>query len=231
MSTAHAVTPRRPHEPAVDLMHLRVIHQVMLRDLRRLTALSDDVAAGATAMDVRRARALALYVHKVTTSIHHHHAAEDDVLWPVLEASAGDAVDLTELSDDHAVLDPRLERIRATASALAAEPTSEDTATALAVHLADLRDLLSEHIADEERTLFPVMEQYVSATDWEHVKKEVARRDSDLPFVLPRIADTASPEDLAALLHESGPVFRVLLALFRPRHRRFERLVFGGRTA
>lgn len=163
--TPAAVSPRRPGDPVVDLLHLRVAHQVMLRDLRRLTTLADDVCAGTTVLDERRARALSRYVHKAMASVHHHHAAEDDVLWPVIEASAGDAVDLTDLTDDHSVLDPRMDRIRASAAALAADPRSEDAATALAVHLADLRDLLVEHIADEERTVFPVMEEHVSVPD------------------------------------------------------------------
>lgn len=233
MTTAPAprtVTPRRPGEPVVDLLHLRVIHVVMLRDLRRLTALADDVAAGATRLDARRARALQRWIGRSMTSIHHHHAAEDEVLWPVIEGSAGSAVDLTELTDDHSVLDPRMDRIRAAAAALASAPTSEDAATALAVGLADLRDLLEEHIADEERTVFPVMEEHVSTTDWDRVKVEVGKRDSDLPFVLPRIADAATPEQLATLLREAGPVFRVLLALLQPGYRRFERTVFGATT-
>ncbi|MEJ5869416.1 hemerythrin domain-containing protein [Pseudokineococcus sp. 5B2Z-1] len=222
-----AVTPRRPGEPVVDLLHLRVIHQVLLRDAHRLTALADDVAAGTEVLDRRRATALARYVDKSMTSIHHHHAAEDDLLWPVIVGSAGDAVDLDELSDDHSVLDPRMDRVRAAARALAASPRSEDAATALAVRLADLRDLLVEHMADEERTIFPVMEEHVSVADWQRVMAGVARRDSDLGFVLPRIADTVEPEVMAVLLAEAGPVMRVLLALVRPRHRRFERLVFG----
>lgn len=60
------------------------------------------------------------------------------------------------------------------------------------------------------------------------MQKEVARRDRDLPFVLPRIADTVTPEVLRTLLREAGPAFRLLLALVRPRHRRLERLVFGA---
>jgi hemerythrin-like domain-containing protein len=221
------VTPRRPGDPTVDLLELRVAHAVMLRDLRRLAALAAAIAAGRQVSDERRARAVARYVGKVMDSVHEHHSAEDEVLWPVIAASAGDSVDLAELSDDHSVLDPRMDRIRAAAAALAADPRSEDAATSLAVGLADLRDLLKEHIADEEQTVFPVMTEYVSVADWAAVTRQVRRRAGDVTFMLPRAVDSAAPEDLAALKRAAGPALLLLLALVRPRHRRFERLVFA----
>ena len=221
------VSPRGPGDPAPDLLHLRIAHRMVRRDLERLTALAQEVAAGSQHLDRRRATALARYVDKAMTSIHHHHSAEDEVLWPVVVASCHGAVDLDELSDDHAALDPHLRLVRAAVAAVAADPASADAARALATALADLTDLLVEHIDDEERALFPVMTVHVSVRDWKHVAEQVGRRDSDLPFVLPRAADAATPEELAVLLREAGPVFRVLLALLRPRHRRFEALVFG----
>ena len=227
MSTTVRVTPRRPGEPPVDLLELRVAHAVMLRDLWRLAALAAAISAGSQRCDEKRARALARYVGKVMDSVHEHHAAEDDLLWPVIAASAGDVVDLADLSDDHSVLDPRMDRIRAAATALAVDPGSEDAATTLSVGLADLRDLLVEHIADEERTVFPVMTEYVSVADWALVTRQVRKRGGDLAFMLPRAFDSAAPADLADLKRAAGPLLLVLLALVRPRHRRFEQLVFA----
>jgi hemerythrin-like domain-containing protein len=225
--TATVVHPRRPGQPEVDLLELRIGHAVMQRDLRRLAALIAAIAAGTQHCDTRRAQALARYVGKVMDTIHDHHSAEDDLLWPLIVASAGDAVDLAELSDDHSVLDPRMDRIRSAAGQLAADPGSEDAATRLAVELAELRDLLVEHIADEERTIFPIMTEYVSVEDWTAVQKQVRQRGGDIAFMLPRAVDSTSPDDLAALKRAAGPALMVLLALVRPRHRRVERLVFG----
>jgi len=225
--TTVCVTPRRPGEPTVDLLELRVAHAVMLRDLRRLAALAAAIAAGSQRCDERRARAVARYIGKVMDSVHEHHSAEDEVLWPVIAASAGDAVDLAELSDDHSVLDPRMDRIRAAAAALAAGPGSEDAATALSVGLADLRDLLVEHIADEEQTVFPAMTEHVSVADWAVVTRQVRKRGGDIAFMLPRAVDSAAPADVADLKRAAGPPLLLLLAVVRPRHRRFERLVFG----
>jgi hemerythrin-like domain-containing protein len=227
MATTVRVTPRGTGDPQIDLLELRVAHAVMLRDLRRLAGLAAAIAAGSQQCDQRRARAIARYVAKVMDSVHEHHSAEDEVLWPVIAASTGDGVDLGELSDDHSALDPRMDRIRAAASALATEPASEDAATGLAIGLADLRDLLEEHIADEERTVFPVMLEHVSVTDWAEVTRQVRKRGGDIAFMLPRAVDSAAPQDVAALKRAAGPPLLVLLALVRPRHRRFERVVFG----
>lgn len=45
--------------------------------------------------------------------------------------------------------------------------------------------------------------------------------------MLPRAVDSAAPEGLTALKRAAGPAHLVLLALVRPCHRRFERLVFA----
>jgi hemerythrin-like domain-containing protein len=95
-------------------------------------------------MDARRAVAVADYVRDWAHSVHHHHSVEDEIHWPVLVESAGPHVDLTELSDDHAALDPMLGRLRTAADAHRARP-DEDTATALATCLAELRDTFAEH--------------------------------------------------------------------------------------
>lgn len=227
MSTTVRVTPRRPGEPKVDLLELRIAHAVMLRDMRRLSALAAAIGAGSQRCDERRASAVARYVGKVMDSVHEHHSAEEDLLWPVIAASAGDAVDLGELSDDHSGLDPRMDRIRAAAAALVADPGSQDAATALAVGLAELRGLLEEHIADEEQTVFPVMAEHVSVADWAQVTRQVRKRGGDLAFMLPRAVDSAAPEDVAALKRAAGPALLGMLALVRPRHRRFEQVVFA----
>ncbi len=90
-----------------------------------------------------------------------------------------------------------------------------------------MRDLLEEHIADEERAVFPVMTEHVSVADWAQVTRQVRRRGGDIAFILPRAFDSASPDDGADLKRTAGPGLRILLVFVRPRHRRPERLVFG----
>jgi hemerythrin-like domain-containing protein len=219
------VRPRAAGDPVPNVLGMRIAHRVMLRDANRLTDLAEQLAAGTAVADSRRADAVAAYVRDWADSVHHHHSVEDEILWPVLAASAGPHVDLTELSDDHAALDPALHRLRAAADAYRARP-DEDTATALAVELAELRDTLTEHIGDEEASVFPVIEQYVSVADWTEVERRIRKR-AKLSFEAPRVLAVTTEQERAAIVAEGGLALRVLLAVLLPPFRRRERAVFG----
>lgn len=217
--------PRREGDPVPEVLGMRVSHRIMLRDAARLTALAEQLAAGATTADRRRSGAVAAYVRDWVDSVHHHHTVEDELLWPVVVASAGPHVELSELSDDHAALDPALDRLRRVSSAFAARP-DEDTATAMAVELAELRDALAEHVREEEDVVLPVVQQYVSVRDWDAVERAIRARAS-LSFELPRLRAVVTAEEWPVLVGRAGPVLRVLLAVLGPAFRRRERTVFG----
>ena len=220
------VTPRRPHDPEPDLIGITLAHRAMLTDVGRLAAAVTAIGEGRQRCSTRRAQAIARYTDLLCESIHHHHTVEDTVLWPVIDASAKDIVDLTELTEDHAALDPRLEIIghRANAFRVAGD---RRTAALLGAELADLRNLLTEHIAEEERDIFPVIRQYVSVADWQEVEK-TAQRTGRLTFDGPRTVGAATDDERAALAKEVSPVLRLLLTVLAWRHRKFEDEVFSG---
>ncbi len=223
--TQISVTPRSAGDPRPDTLGMRLAHRAMLRDAARLPALLQHLAAAPAAP--ARARAVAAYVDDFCDSVHHHHAAEDDVLWPVVAASAGAHLDLAELSADHAALDPLLDRIRTGAARFRAAPRDEDAATALAVDLGELRDVLEEHIADEEASVLPAIEEHISVQDWSDVEDEIRRRAA-LAFEAPRVLAVVTPAERAALLAEGGVVLTLMIAVLGPRFRRRERRVFRG---
>ena len=204
---------------------LLLAHRAMLRDLDRLGELTARLAGRRTVLDRRRAAAIAGYLDDLCDSIHHHHSAEDDVLWPVLERSAGAHVDLTELTDDHAVLEPKLGRVRAGAAALR---TGGQVSAALAADLADLRDTLHEHIGDEERTIVPLIKRYVSDADWNAVEAAIRKRGAKMSFEAPRVLAVATDEEMAGIRAEGGLPVAVLLKVLPPAFRRRERRVFGA---
>ncbi|MEV0001500.1 hemerythrin domain-containing protein [Micromonospora sp. NPDC050980] len=222
-------------ETGPNLLGFRINHRTMRADTRRLADLLNRVATGQITYDRRRAGALRTYVSLLCDGVHHHHRMEDEVLWPVLARSASGEIDLRELSDDHAALEPVLTETRAAVDDLLAVVTSGDeagertrvAAGRLAAALAHLRDLLDEHIEEEERLVFPVIRRYVSVEDWNAVERAV-RRGGALRFELPRIERYAEPDELAELTRTAGPVLRLMLAALRPGFRRREALVFGG---
>ncbi|MFC8043384.1 hemerythrin domain-containing protein [Nocardia sp. NPDC057353] len=202
---------------------LLLAHRAMLRDLDRCAALAARLAG--TPLERRRATAVAAYLTDFCDSIHHHHSAEDEVLWPVLERAAGAHVDLTELSDDHAELDPKLDRIRAGAAAL--RETRTVTAE-LAADLADLRDTVRGHVTDEERTIVPLIRRYVSDEEWNRVEATIRKRGGKMSFEVPRILAVSTGAELDEARREGGIPVALMIKLLPVPFRRREALVFGA---
>ncbi|WP_029113958.1 hemerythrin domain-containing protein [Mycobacterium sp. URHB0044] len=224
--TAVRVTPRRPGDPEPDLLGISLAHRAMLTDVRRIAELVAAMGAGRTACAPHRARAIARYVELLCESIHHHHSTEDQTLWPVIGASAGDRVDLSELTDDHAALEPRLDQLRSRAASFRLSGGDAKTAQLMAAELNDLLTLLTEHIAEEERDLFPVITEHVSVQDWQRVEKTAQRRGR-LSFDGPRTIAVMTESERADLSKHAGLGIRAMIAALSIRHRRLERTVFG----
>ncbi|RZT87688.1 hemerythrin HHE cation binding domain-containing protein [Pseudonocardia sediminis] len=211
-----------------DLLGMSLAHRMMRTDLRRLTDAAQAIADGDTCGD-RRAAALTRWVGTLCDEIHHHHTVEDEIAWPVIARHAGHAVDLSVLTDDHAALDPLLDRVRSAAAAFAQAPVEVRAVPAgeLAARLGRVRDEIDEHLDAEEAGLFPVIERYVPRAEWDEVEKRVRNGGPGLRFVLPRIAAVVTDEEWAVIRAEAGIGLVVLAAVLRPGHRRRERIVFG----
>lgn len=220
------VTARRPGDPEPDLLGISLAHRAMVTDVGRVATLTSAFADGGMTCTPRRARAVARYVNLLCDSVHHHHTTEDQILWPVIEASAGGSVDLTELTEDHAALDPRLDRLRALAAGFRLNVGDKESAAPLAAGLTELHGLLHEHIADEEREIFPVIRQYVSVDDWAAVEK-AAQRSGRMSFDGPRTVAVMTEQERLALSETVSPILLALITVLSVRHRRFDRRVFG----
>lgn len=221
----NTVTPRRAGENVPDLTLYAVAHRGMIADTRRLA----DLVAGLVNDQIPADRAIAIhrYVAAICDEIHQHHDREDRIVWPVVAASAGAAFDLDPLSDDHRRLDPLLDRIRESAAGYATDPAAH-THT-LARHLGDLRDLLDEHIAQEEIDLFPILLRHVSQQDFAAAERQMTKELSaaHARWVLPWLERFATPAEMATILEIGGAPVRMVLARSRGRFRKQETLVFG----
>lgn len=220
------VTARRPGDPEPDLLGISLAHRAMVTDVGRVATLTSAFADGGMTCTPRRARAVARYVNLLCDSVHHHHTTEDQILWPVIEASAEGSVDLTELTEDHAALDQRLDRLRALAAGFRLNVGDKESAAPLAAGLTELHGLLHEHIADEEREIFPVIRQYVSVDDWAAVEK-AAQRSGRMSFDGPRTVAVMTEQERVALSETVSPILLALITVLSVRHRRFDRRVFG----
>jgi hemerythrin-like domain-containing protein len=223
------VTPRRtPDEPEADLFGFTLVHRSLRNGCRLLADALTSIAAGAPC-DRRRQDAIAAFAGHMLHEVHVHHTREDDVLWPVIVASAGAHVDLTPLTDDHVALQAVLDR----AQPLLAEFAARGPAAAgpLAAVLTSVADSLDEHIEEEERDVFPVVRRYVSAADFTRVETRFRKGTSlrHMVFVLPWMVDScASAEERAQLLGFMPPPLRLLLRVVGPRWERRRDLVRGS---
>ncbi|MFC6081335.1 hemerythrin domain-containing protein [Sphaerisporangium aureirubrum] len=82
---------------------------------------------------------------------------------------------LGDLSEDHSELDRLLERVRSAAGRFA---SGEGDAAGLAAAIRTVAELIDEHTEEEERTIFPVIEQYVSRADWKAMEKSLKSTDA-----------------------------------------------------
>ncbi|MGY1604033.1 hemerythrin domain-containing protein [Geodermatophilus sp. SYSU D00815] len=223
------VTPRRPGEPEADLSGFALIHRALRAGTRELADAATAIGAGAPCPPERR-RALIRFATEVLAEIHTHHQREDDVLWPVIAASAGAAVDLEPLTDDHTELHAVLERAEQALAAFAA-PGADPRATAapLGAVLTGMADLLDEHIAEEEAEVFPVIRTHVSAKDYAACEAMFRKGSSvgHLLFVLPWVIAQCAPEERAEMLRIAGAPLRLLLAVSERRWHRRRALVIG----
>ncbi|MGV0810362.1 hemerythrin domain-containing protein [Mycolicibacterium boenickei] len=220
------VAPRRSGDPEPDLLGITVAHRAMLADLRRLIDLAIAVRDRDVICTPGRARAISRYVELLCDSIHHHHTTEDTVLWPVIQASVGSHLDLSELTEDHAALDPRLDQLRARAASLRLSMGDRHVASLMVIELAELSTLLTEHIEEEECDVFPLITEHVSVADWSAVET-TARKGGRLWFDGPRSLAVMTDDERAQLTGHGGIGLRIVLAVVGFRHRRLDRAVFG----
>jgi iron-sulfur cluster repair protein YtfE (RIC family) len=222
------VTPRRPDDPEADLTGFTMIHRALRSGTRDLAGAATAIGAGAPCPASRRGAYVA-FATEVLHEIHLHHTREDDVLWPVIAASAGAAVDLEPLTDDHTELHHVLARAEEALRAFAAAADVRAAAAPLGAVLTEMADLLDEHIVEEEAEVFPVIREHVSAQDFAACEKRFQKGSSPkhLMFVLPWIIAQCMPEERTAALAQAPAPLKVLLTLGEGRWRRRRAVVVG----
>ncbi len=226
MTSTPSLRPRTSHEPEPDLTSLVVTHRAIRQDLDRLATR----LAATGELEPPAARALGRYTAALLAAIRAHHENENDIIWPLIAATAREAVDLVPLADDRVVVEEAAGRAEHALAWFAAEPGTGTAA--LQASIGELRDLAVEHIADEETQLLPVMRRYLPAPAFRWVERQIPRKTapSGPLFVVPWLARHARDGELRCLLAAGGWRARAALATGRPHYSRLERRAFGHHT-
>jgi Hemerythrin HHE cation binding domain len=223
-----ALRARPPGSPEPDLTFVSVAHRAMRQDLARLAAC---LGQGAD-RDAKpaQARAICRYAEALLAAVCAYHGNEDDLIWPLIAATAGHAVDLTPLADDHQEIEAAAGRASDAIACFRADP---GLCAELHKSVNELRDMVDEHIADKERQIVPAMLRYLSAEACRWCEKQIQRRSSrpGRRFSAPWLARYAQPDELSRLLASRGWPARIQLAASRPGYARLERRAFGTAAA
>jgi hypothetical protein len=216
-----ALAARQPADPEPDLSSLLVTHRAIRLDLARLAGSLARTAA--VPLTSARCRALRRYGAALFSEISSHLDDEDGILWPLIAATAGQCVDLAPLTDDHQAIAATLAR-----AARAVDFTGSPGVQA-AEPVKDLREMLDQHITDEESQIVPAIRRYLPASACRSYQAQGWRRASlaSLRFRAPWLARAAAPWELPALANPGGWRARLLLLGSSRRYARLERRAFG----
>ena len=186
--------------------------------LRREFALMPGLVAEVRVADRDRALTIAKHIDGLTTVLHHHHRGEDAFVWPLLVDRCSDsAAALTgRMEEQHEELAARLGAVDAALSVWR-DVVSAASRLVLVDALKQLIPPLRHHLHDEEDGVVPLMEQHITAAEWnEMVQQGVPTSTRDFPLGFGMLMYEGDPEvidqAIANLPAEARPVVKQLAA-------------------
>jgi len=178
-----------------------------------------------------RASEIAQYVDFHLTGLHAHHTSEDELMWPLLRERAHLAeATVQRMEDQHAALSDSIESARAELQTWRTAPSTAGSES-LATALGSVVEGLTEHLAEEERDIVPLIAVHVSQAEWEHLgqvafsKFTPRQRFTAMGELLASASPTEASRMLAGL---PAPVRIVWRLVGRRRYERFMARVRGS---
>jgi len=144
------------------------MHRAIRQDLERLISCLGEDGGRST----RRTAMLRRYTAALLAQVRAHHEGEADILWPMAAAAAGQALDITPLTDDRLAVAAALTQA---GRALDAVRAGSGPPGDLDASLRRVRSMLGEHIADEELQMFPAISRYLRADAYRWCEKQMQR--------------------------------------------------------
>lgn len=196
-----------------DVTMMFVVHNAFRRDLARMQA------AAARAEDPAERNALRAGWATFNTYLTVHHTAEDEMLWPPMQARLGDRPDeanlLVEMADEHSRLDPVLREINGS--------LAQGSPSRLVALFGELAVALTEHLEHEEAAALPVVREILTRREWEAFGDDQRRRIGlkGAGRFFPWLLDDTTPDTRDAVLGIVPPPLRLVYRLlWEPRYRR-----------
>ncbi|MFF4978311.1 hemerythrin domain-containing protein [Streptomyces sp. NPDC001083] len=199
-----------------DIRDMLVVHEAFRRAYGKMPGLVLAVAPG----DRARAAVVAAHIDLIEEFLHLHHKGEDVLLWPKLLTRAGEdlAPALELMEEQHAHIDALLKECSSCLARWRKNPSGSER-DQLAAALTALGEKLTEHLAVEEREVLPIVDQYVTATEWhelgDHAINGLPKKK--LPIVFGMLASLAEPAVVTLMLASAPLVPRIVMPVLGPR--------------
>jgi hypothetical protein len=166
-SGAAGVADRRDPTAGRAVAYQRVLHQLVRRELRTLA----ELASWAPADEVERTRTLTRHYELVSRILLHHHAVEREAVWPALlrAAPADRTVEIRAALDGWTAGCARIDHMLRDAATAARQwqvARARHARDAFAEACRAAADAVDEATVAEERTLLPMLGEYLQPADW-----------------------------------------------------------------
>jgi iron-sulfur cluster repair protein YtfE (RIC family) len=204
---------------------MALIHRIIGQGLEEVSRLVTEVEPG----DRSRSAAVAEHLGFTLDGLHNHHTSEDEMLWPLLLERARPSQALVErMEAQHEVVGAAISRVRALSGPWAADPARQRSAE-LEEALRELITPLSEHLAEEERDIVPLIARHVTQQEWERLGKAAFDkfRPAQRFTALGQMLEVATPEEAAKMLADLPAPIRLVWRLVG--RRRYDRYVAAFR--
>ncbi|MEI5582971.1 MULTISPECIES: hemerythrin domain-containing protein [unclassified Agromyces] len=185
--------PQRATAPTTTCRSDEVV--MIHRLFRRLFAEAPGLVRAVEPGDTDRARYLAKHLHGITALLHVHHRTEDEFFWDrMTERAPACGLHVALMRRQHGAVSDRLDVVDAIVDRWT-RAADAATAARLAEELDEVDRLLVEHLADEERDAFPVLDRILSDAEWDDIHRHARRHKPPLPiFVLLGLMIESVPE-------------------------------------
>jgi hemerythrin-like domain-containing protein len=195
--------PQRPH----STQEMIAVHRVFRRESALMPQLVRAVPDGNTS----RATLIAEAFRDYQLGLHIHHTGEDTFVWPLLLARVDlDAEMVLRMEPEHEVLARSMEEVDRALPAWEAVPSAATAGPVLAA-LSTHRDVLHEHLADEETNILPLIEEHLTVAEWAKLGQHFAKTapaNKRLLF-LGALLEEVDPAESAILLGALPPPVRL----------------------
>jgi hemerythrin-like domain-containing protein len=211
-------TTNPPNTELTDMHDMVVVHRVFRREL----SLIPDLLLSTPAGDVERASIVVGHARLILSGLHLHHTSEDDLLWPLLVQRSGPSTELVErMQAQHAEVDQGLDRLETVLARWETEVRPAVAREAARV-MNQLRQIVVEHLDDEEEHILPVAEASITPQEWASVGKAgVAKMTrAELPLMFGALLEDASEAERRQMLKSLPVPIRCLMRTWGSVHYR-----------